>query len=276
MSDNHTQSSSHSREQTQHTEKEEDIWDLEDNQELEEDWETSEDLAEEPQPLTDNSGNSDNSSNAGTPDVAPLAHPTTKNQAPEFQKNKGLSLIEKITLFVLCLAFLGLAASGYTWLYKKNAPDNPYAVELPFTGEHIRIEEFSTCWKSAKPGFEIKSGAKVLPSATLTLPSGGSQSGALRVYFTTPQNETAGDPISLTVNQGVFSPTTEPNVVISNDGLTADITSSDGFHQEGEFSAYLLDKKLAWKLLIFEAASPDSKWDDFKKIASPKIEPLRK
>jgi len=254
MPDNQQLSQSTTHSKNDPTEQEVDIWDGLEDDEI---------TFEEPEQQTQ------------TPENTTHAPTTEKKSQDSAKKGRQLQLIEKIALSALALLFVGLAASSYIWLYKKNDTTNPFAVTLPLQGQFVTINAFSTYWKSATKHDKTKPGAEVIPSVKFTL-NKTNNSGALRFYFRNLKNETVGDPITLTIKNGAIQNPGEPNISISDDGLTATITSSDGFHQEGDFSAYVLDKHLAWSIQIFEADSADAKWEDFKEIASPKIEPLRK
>jgi len=263
MSDKPTQPPLNISAHTNHTE-EEDLWDLEGIEDASGEMppQQREEVAPAPTPPPRKK--------------TPRKKESSNDPPPSQKKDNRLSILEKITLAGLCTLFLGLAVFSYVWLYKKNQTVDPFTVELPFQGKYITISEFSSYWQASHKSYEVKTGAQVIPSAQLTLKSDNAQSGALRIYFRNRDNETIGDPVTLTVKSGAFINQHSSNITISDDGLSAEITSSDGFHQEGDFSAYVLDPKLAWSIQIFEAASADAKWNEFKAIAAPKIKPFRK
>ena len=140
----------------------------------------------------------------------------------------------------------------------------------------MTIRGFSTYWKAASGDEIIKMGAQILPAANITLESGASSSGALRIFFYNTQNERIGDPVTLPFKNGKFLGENKPNIAITDDGATVEVISSDGFHQEGDFSAYVLDKKLAWQIHVYEADSPSASGDDFTEIINTKIDPQRR
>lgn len=191
------------------------------------------------------------------------------------QKEK-LSLTEKVSLAVVAAALLGLAVYGYVWLYQKNLTEEDSKLQLPVKGEHVTINAFSTYWKAVSGSEVTKMGAKVLPSASITLNSSASSSGALRIFFYNTQNERIGDPVTLPISNGKFVSQNKSNLTITDDGATIEVISSDGFHQEGDFSAYVLDTKLAWQVHVSEANSSTASGDDFKEIINTKVEPQRR
>jgi hypothetical protein len=140
----------------------------------------------------------------------------------------------------------------------------------------MTVNAFSTYWKAASGDEVIKMGAKVLPSASITLNSGTSASGALRIFFYNTQNERIGDPVTLPIDDGKFIDENKANISITDDGATIEVISSDGFHQEGDFSAYVLDEKLAWQIHVYEADSRTASGDDFKELINTKVEPKRR
>lgn len=188
---------------------------------------------------------------------------------------KGLSGIEKIALPLVIVSLLALAIYSYVWLYGKNLTEEDTAVKLPIKGEHAAISGFSTYWTTATKTTDIKIGAKVLPSASITLDSGSSSTGALRIYFRNVENVRIGDTITLPFKNGKFTTSEKSNISIKDDGASVEITSSDGFHQEGDFSAYVLDEKLAWKVFVLEAGSANARGKEFKEIINTKVEPKR-
>ena len=206
---------------------------------------------------------------------ASTEEPESKIDTHSHKKDK-LSAIEKISLAVVAASLLGLAVYGYIWLYKKNLTEDDNKVQLPVKGEHMTITAFSTYWKAASGDEVTKMGAKVLPSASITLNSGASSSGALRLFFYNTQNERIGDPVTLPISNGKFTSENKSNITITDDGATVEVISSDGFHQEGDFSAYVLDQKLAWQVHVSEADSSTASGDDFKEIINTKVEPKRK
>lgn len=241
---------------------------------------TIEETANAPVPASSNPEESTQLEETSTETPEPEA-PTLDQSAsltdPETSPKSGLSVIEKVTLSLVALSLLGLAIYSYIWLYEKNITTDEATVELPVTGEHTTISAFSTYWKTAGQNAEVKRGAHVLPAASITLDANSNSSdAALRIYFRNDKKNRVGDTITLAIKNGIFTPNTHPNIIIKDDGLTAEITSSDGFHQEGDFSAYTLDTSLAWTIFVLEAHSPSASGEAFKKVIKTTVRPKRK
>jgi len=230
-----------------------------------------------------------------TPDSAPApTSPPSNNRSEELEDSTPdtqeaskeattatlgkatLSALEKLALALVGISLLGLAIYSYIWLYGKNQNDDGQTVNLPIKGDYITVSAFSTYWTTANQSSDIKMGAAVLPSASITIDSGSNASGALRIYFRNVDDNRIGDPITLSIKDGKFAPSHKSNITVGNLGSTVEVTSSDGFHQEGDFRAYVLDTKLAWKIFVLEAKNTSASGSDFKEIISTKVEPNRK
>ena len=199
------------------------------------------------------------------------------SESPTATPKNRLSIIEKVTLSLVAISLLGLAIYGYIWLYGKNLKTDDTVVELPITGEHTTISAFSTYWTTAGQGSEVKRGAHVLPAASITLDSNSNSSdAAIRIYFRNAKNTRVGDTITLGIKNGKFTPSTHSNITIKDEGATAEINASDGFHQEGDFSAYALDNTLSWKIFVLEAHSPSAAGNTFTEMIETKVLPKRK
>lgn len=204
-----------------------------------------------------------------------------ENLQPEEQNlpknnNNKLTVIEKISLTMVAVALLGLAVYSYAWLRGKNIDQDGRSIDLPHEGKHITITKLSTFWKTVGNTPNIKMGAKVIPSLQVSLDPEASTTGALRVYFQDTDNNRIGDTITIAFKDGKLTNENNSSVVITENGITANITASNGFHQEGDFSAYMLDPKLAWEVHLSEAHSPTASGSDFKEILTSKISPIRK
>ncbi|NWK54327.1 hypothetical protein HW115_01800 [Verrucomicrobiaceae bacterium N1E253] len=217
----------------------------------------------------------------------PPSHPAAKENEPAElaaapepvnEKNKGnkLNPLEKVSLSLVAAAFLGAAIWAYLWLYDQNIIEDEGAIQLPLQGEFISISDFSTHWVSASQFKEIKMGAKVLPAASMTLDDASPSSGALRIYFRNVNGDYIGDSITLTVRDGQFTNSNQPNTRFDNDHRTATVIASDGFHQEGDFNAYVLDEQMAWKIQVLEAKTSAAAGKDFEEIIHTKVGRQRK
>lgn len=189
-----------------------------------------------------------------------------------------LSMLEKISLGFFTIALLGLGIYGYIWLYNKNLKEDDSAVKLPVQGQYITIFEFSTHWTAAKNNADAKMGSRILPAVHLSLPAENSASGALRFHFRNKEDNIVGDPVTIAIRDGKITNSSKPSIQVENDGASVTIIASDGFQLEGDFGAYLLDPKLAWKVHVFEADSVSAPGHTFKenKLIATKLSPERK
>ena len=211
------------------------------------------------------------------PKIAPVAKSAKKSDSTSKSEKtsftSGLSLFEKITLTVLASALLGLGIYSYAWLYKKNQIGDDQIHNLPIQGEFINISDFSTYWKD---GTGKTTG--VLPVVSISINQDAKSTGALRIYFRNTNGEDMGDPITLSVENGRFVTSESSKISVTGGGSTIEVVSSHGLDQEGDFSAYVLEKHLAWRVFIFEAAGSSASWQEFaaNEILSVKISPERK
>ncbi|MEJ6573343.1 MAG: hypothetical protein QNL01_08165 [Akkermansiaceae bacterium] len=160
-------------------------------------------------------------------------------------KKLSLSSTEKIALSAIAAIFIGITIYGYIWLRgKNNDAVTADTLELPVEGKHATITEFTTFWKSPGKAPGIKLGAIVVPAASITL-SDDSNTGALRIYFRNATQDSIGDPITISFQNGKFK----------NGTNSIEVSASDGFHLKGDFHAYQMDKSLAWKVDVLEASS---------------------
>jgi len=195
-------------------------------------------------------------------DTTSVTIPATHQADEEMEKasSTGLSLLEKATLATLAIALLGLAVYSYTWLYKKNLTSNDSALSLPVKGDYITISDFSTYWSDG-----AGKSTEILPVANITLDQEANSTGALRVYFRNTKNLIMGDPITLPISNGKFIDTRSHNITMKDDGYTVEVISSEGFDQEADFSAYVLDKHMAWSVSVFEADRASASGHEFEK-----------
>ncbi len=214
-------------------------------------------------------------SDSDTPETT-TPQKTTNEDSTKKTTLSRISTIEKIFLALIILLFLGLGVSSYIWLYKKNITTDHYAVDLPIEGQFVHINHFSTYWKSPEKNDEHKIGAIILPSATITLSPNTPKTAALRIFFHNQDDQIIGDPITLPIENGVFKKQNNPNIKITKQGLTAEITCSDGFHEEGDYNAYVLDKDIYWNIYLLEAPLTQTSGKDFKQLIKTRIIPRRK
>ncbi|BDS08091.1 hypothetical protein NT6N_31310 [Oceaniferula spumae] len=243
--------------------------DIEDEPEIEDEFE---DIADEPEETEPE--DTDIDVVAESEDIAPITEPAeeptqpipAESAAAEFKK-PSLSSIEKISLSAFVVVFLGLAIWGYMFLHERNNLGKPETtLNFPVKGKHTTVSDFHTFWQSPEDAQGIKLGAKVIPGASITLDDDSNGSGALRIYFLNAEKNTAGDTVTISFSDGKFS----------NGKKTIEVLATDGFHQEGDFSAYVLDHTLAWRIRVLEADSANASGDDFSEIIDTVIEPVRR
>lgn len=190
-----------------------------------------------------------------------------KQSAAELIKKAGLSTAEKIALAAFALMFAGLAIWGYVFLHAQNNLGKTEAgLKLPIKGDYATISGFNTFWQAAGDSTGVRLGAQVVPAASITLSDESSGSGAFRVYFRNADKNSVGDPITIPFEDGKFS----------NGEKSIKVSASDGFHQEGDFNAYVLDRALAWRVQLLEAGSATASGSDFEEVLETIVEPVRK
>lgn len=190
-----------------------------------------------------------------------------RKSAADLIRKAGLSTAEKIALAAVALMFAGLAVWGYMFLRKHNRLATTEAtIEFPVKGEHAVVSGFKTFWKNPDDDSRVRLGALVVPAAEITLADDSSGTGALRLYFYNTEKTSVGDPITIAFEGGRFS----------NGEKTIEVSASDGFHQEGDYSAYVLDRDLAWRVQLLEADSAAAAGSDFAELFKVPVEPVRK
>ena len=229
---------------------------------------TEEDVTSDIDPPSESSNPAEELSDKSTSDD--LSQTSEEDSQPAITSliNKaGISTMEKVALSVIAIIFLGLGIWGYSFLHKQNnLGKNEVALDFPIKGQYATLSGFSTFWQTPKDRTGIKLEAQIIPAASITLADDSNTSGALRIYFYNKEKESIGDPITLPFNNGQF-PNGEKNI---------EITATDGFHQEGDFNAYVLDHSLAWRVEVLEASNADASGSEFEQIIETIVEPLRK
>ncbi len=199
----------------------------------------------------------------------PEPHPEkdTPETIPDAAQKSGLSIVEKIALSTLAIAFLGLAIWGYSFLRKQNklADDTP-ELKFPIKGEYTTISSLDTFWKKNQDLPDTNSQAIAVPAVNISISESRSDSGAMRIYFRNSDKENVGDPLTIPINNGQFS----------NGEKSIEITATDGFSYEGAFNAHVIDRTLLWRVQILESATLNGRSDDFKKIIETIVEPIKK
>lgn len=188
---------------------------------------------------------------------------------------KKLSVLEITALGVFATLMIGAAIYSYMGLNKINPSEDTLSLSLPVAGDNVTVTEFNTFWLSAEDYPDSKIGVTVMPAASITLDSAASQSGALRVYFRNNDNEIVGDTITLIFANGKFIDNQEAHTQIQDGGATAQVISSDGLYEEGDYRAYMLDPNLVWQVHVTEGASEIAAGDSFKEIIHTKVSSKR-
>lgn len=187
--------------------------------------------------------------------------------AAKLIKKAGVSTMEKVALGAVAVLFLGLAIWGYAFLRgQNNLGKIEVDLDFPIKGKYATVSDFKTFWQGTQDSSGIKLGAKVIPAASITLADDHDGSGALRIYFRNEDKTSVGDPITLSFSNGQFN----------NGEKTIEVTATDGFHQEGDFNAYVLDRSLAWRVQVLEASSSNASGSEFEQIIETLVEPVRR
>jgi len=182
-------------------------------------------------------------------------------------KKAAMSMTEKIALTAVAVSLLGLAIWGYVFLHDRNSVGKPdTSLKLPIEGKHVTISGFETYWKTPTNTSGVKLGAKIIPYSNITLADDSNGSGAFRVYFYDSEGNSIGDTITLEFTSGKFL----------NGEKTAEVSATNGFHEEGDFNAYVLDRSLAWEVQVSEASGANANSSEFTEILKTTVEPIRK
>ncbi|MGJ8677769.1 MAG: hypothetical protein ACSHX0_09650 [Akkermansiaceae bacterium] len=206
-----------------------------------------------------------------TPAPAAVSEPAVKkDEAPTSvaQSSKfSLGIIETVALALIALLLLGTATASYIWLYKKNQLANQTtSTELPAQGKYATIQAIDSYWKSAVDLSNVKLGTELAPVAVITLGK-SSNSGALRLFFSDENNNLIGDPIDLTVSNGLFS----------NGEKTIEVNATNGLSNKMDLLSYQIDEHGgSWQITIKEAENSLAKGSEFVEIIQAAISPVEK
>lgn len=199
--------------------------------------------------------------------AAPVANSPLPSQHPSAPR---FSRAEKLSLAI----FVALLLVAAVWMLRMLADNVPVstatAVRFPVAGSLTTLTNVESFWRrpvtTGPSPDRFRLGARLLPVARITLdPS--SASGALRIFFRNPAGESVGDPTTLAFANGRFSATGTP---------VADITATDGFHEDGMHAAYLAGQSAPWMLDLREAASTNAPADEFTPLLQLPISPERR
>lgn len=184
--------------------------------------------------------------------------PTTPSSDPDptvsplhlsrLRRNFVLSNLEKVLLLGLVL-ILGVTGVVLVKMAKDRLPTHdPASIRprFPVKGEHATVKDMTTFWREPIAGRDNVRTAKLIPVVKLDLEGSG---GAIRIFFLNEKAEIVGDPITRKVEGG-----------------TLEISSTAGFADPAEHSAYRTGEMEPWLLEVREAPSVDSPGDDFKPL----------
>jgi hypothetical protein len=163
------------------------------------------------------------------------------------RKNFVLSTLEKALLLGLVL-ILGVTGVVLVKMAKDRLPThNPDSIRpsFPVKGAHVTVKGITTFWREPIADRDNARTAKLIPAVKLELEG----SGAIRVFFLNESGEIVGDPITRKAEGG-----------------TIEISSTGGFADPAEHSAYRTGEKEPWLLEVKEAPSVDSPGGDFKTL----------
>lgn len=188
--------------------------------------------------------------------------PTNKEKVPT-------SAFEKLSLVIVAIILVALAAGFLNYInnHCDVQTEDSYATNIPVEGQFASIESITTAWMKKT---DDQKAELLLPSATITLDSSNSQSGALRVlFFSLEKNadgsyKAAGDSATLSFTNGKFS----------NGSSTITVKGTAGIESMAELLGYRDQDEERWTIEIREAGSSSAAANDFIKLGHAPIDPL--
>ena len=178
---------------------------------------------------------------------------------------------------ILSLAFLMLLIGGGFWgmqLFQQNVQteSDPYAEpKLPAAGRLATIQSAETYWRvpiTDGPDADTTQREVILiPVIDLTLGSGTSPQGVIRVMFYNERGEIVGDTITRPYRDNRFT---------RNDSSTASFASTTGFTTFGEQEAYRAYLGKPWSIRVYEGPDETAPSSAFQLLFSTPISTRRK
>ena len=178
---------------------------------------------------------------------------------PQLQLSKAERIGLGVLLLLLLVGSIALILSTFSRLPTESA--RTQASDFPVSGKHVKISTADSYWRAPiAEGTDkevVRRGTVLIPVLKLTA-SGGPA--ALRVVFRDSEGKVVGDVI--TRRAQVDAP--------------MEIAATAGFEEVGMHAAYLTGQGKPWTVEIYEAATPNSPSQDFKRLIEMKISNARR
>lgn len=168
--------------------------------------------------------------------------------------------------FVLLLVAIWVISRFFTQLhFQSKMVDMP---DFPVSGQHATLSEAETYWREPVRDGPSRDVAKrevvMIPVLDLSLESGKSSQGALRIIFRNNEGTPIGDPITRSFSGGHFD--ASGNAKIS-------FPSTNGFTDKGTFNGYRTRTGRPWMADVMEGPSVDAPAGSFKLLVQIPVLP---
>jgi hypothetical protein len=177
----------------------------------------------------------------------------------------GLSIF----VFVLLLAGVWGLTSFFGLIQSKKDPRTP--PKMPAIGKYATIAAQNTFWREPITEGPEQDRSKrevvILPVLELTLGSGASNSGALRVIFRDEKGRGIGDAVTRSFTGGKFETAAAATVAFP---------STAGFEQMGTFNSYVSGAMEPWSARVLEGPSANAPADQFVPLIDVPISGFRR
>ena len=195
------------------------------------------------------------------------ANPASAATGEAFTLISGCSRKDILWLSALGLTIVGVAIIALCLFFENINTSTKSAVDFPVRGESVVISKIETYWRKVdrEEDIGIQLNINFIPAAQVTLKS--SDTGSLRFFFENPKGDIVGDSVTRRFSGGVFNDTGKD---------TANIHSTGGFADLGDYNDYLTEQVHFWNLVIKEGAGAQPEGKDFKEIVRMRISPKRR